>query len=179
MTVKEIQNNILVLEYRQDENDEHYGSCLWARFYFNLDRYELMIMSDCGNYGYKWYETPKSESFLQLMARCSGGYIKDKIYGSPKVFDYDATKEHIYYYFEDDPEGKEKLDAIFEEIEIYGSGVDEAGEFLRVFEDNNDGYFSDIWEYIVYTYPADVDKICEVFENCIRPKIREIVRNSE
>lgn len=54
MTVKEINPRILTLEYRQEKGDEGYGSCLWARFMFNLDRYELSITSDCGNYGYKW-----------------------------------------------------------------------------------------------------------------------------
>ena len=39
MTVKEINPNILTLEYRQEKTDKDYGSCLWARFMFNLDRY--------------------------------------------------------------------------------------------------------------------------------------------
>ena len=46
--VTEIQPNIVALEYRQEQSDKDYGSCLWARFYFNLDRYELTIVSDCG-----------------------------------------------------------------------------------------------------------------------------------
>ena len=81
MTVNIVKPNMLCLEYRQEKEDKDYGSCLWARFTFNLDRYELTITSDCGNYGYKWVETPKSESFLELMARCDEGYILDKIYG--------------------------------------------------------------------------------------------------
>lgn len=40
-TVKEINPNIFCLEYRQDKEDADYGSCLWARFLFNLDKYEL------------------------------------------------------------------------------------------------------------------------------------------
>lgn len=66
MTVKEIVPNILCLEYRQDREDKDYGTCLWARFMFNLDRYEMTITSDCGNYGYKWCETPDSESSWNL-----------------------------------------------------------------------------------------------------------------
>ena len=38
MTVKEIPVNIRCLEYRQDKTDMDYGSCLYARFYFNLDK---------------------------------------------------------------------------------------------------------------------------------------------
>lgn len=95
MTVNIVKPNMLCLEYRQEKEDKDYGSCLWARFTFNLDRYELTITSDCGNYGYKWVETPKSESFLELMVRCDEVYILDKIYGSPDVFDYEETKNYF------------------------------------------------------------------------------------
>lgn len=69
MTVKEIPVNIRCLEYRQDKADTDYGSCLYARFYLNLDKYELNIISDVGNYAYQWVATPEHESFLELMAR--------------------------------------------------------------------------------------------------------------
>ena len=181
MTVKEIKPNILYLEYRQEKIDKDYGSCLWARFMFNLDRYELSITSDCGNYGYKWVETPKSESFLELMARCNDGYMLDKLYGYADVFDYKATKEIIYDYFGEDEENKEKLDEIFEEMEIYGCGVDSQSEFMRVFEDNNDNDFCDVWELLQYVYPSNALKIVEVFKEYIQPYIREQLkeRNNE
>ena len=161
MTVKEIKPNILYLEYRQEKIDKDYGSCLWARFMFNLDRYELSITSDCGNYGYKWVETPESESFLELMARCAD------------VFDYEATKKRIYEYFGEDEEDKEKLDETFEEMEIYGCSVDSPSEFMRVFEDNNDNDFGDVWELLKYVYPSNALKIVEVFKEYIQPYIRE------
>ncbi len=176
MTVKEISQRILTLEFRQERGDADYGSCLWARFYFNLDRYELMIMSDCGNYGYKWCETPEAESFLQLMARCSAGYIKDKIYGTPKVFDYEATKRSLYEMFRDEEDCIEKLNEIFESIESEYYEPVEGNDFMRMFDEYNDGYFSDTFEFPHYVYPADVEKICNVFEKCIRPKIREILK---
>lgn len=172
MKVSEIKPNILCLEYRQEEGDPDYGSCLWARFMFNLDRYELTITSDCGNYGYKWYETPSTESFLELMARCESGYILYKLYGNEDVFDYEATKKRIYECW--DKEYKEELDDIFQEVELYGY-PDNESEFLRVFEDNNNGDFSDVWDLVEYTYPLNALKITEVFDEHIRPKIKEIV----
>lgn len=179
MTVNEIKPNMLCLEYRQEKEDKDYGSCLWARFNFNLDRYELNITSDCGNYGYKWCETPNSESFLELMARCGEGYMLDKLYGHKDIFDYDATKERIYEIFGEDEEDKERLDEIFDEIEVYGSYVDTAQEFMRVFEDNNHGYFSDVWEYLQFVYPTNALKIVEVFGECIKPKIKEILKQQQ
>lgn len=177
MTVNEVKPNILCLEYRQEKDDKDYGSCLWARFTFNLDRYELAITSDCGNYGYKWVETPEAESFLELMARCDKWYILNKIYGNEDIFDYEATKEIIYEYIGE--KDKEKLDDIFLEMDAYGGNPDSASEFMRVFDENNDGYFCDVWELLQYRYPADALKIVSVFEDCIKPKIKEIIENKE
>ena len=173
MKVNQIDINILCLEYRQDREDKDYGSCLWARFYFNLDRYELMIMSDCGNYGYKWCETPDSERFLELMARVGKDYLLHKLCGNPKVFDYEATKAHFYDYA-DDEEDKKRLDEIFEEIEC--KYIPDCGEtFIELFEQENDGWWCDVWEYPVYVYTANQKRIVKVFDECIRPKIREII----
>lgn len=175
MTVNEIKPNILCLEYRQEETDKDYGSCLWARFMFNLDRYELTITSDCGNYGYKWVETPKSESFLGLMARVDDGYMLDKLYGSANLFDYEATKKFAYKWYADDEEDKEKLDKIFEEVEwMYKPETAEL--FLDKFDSENDGYFSDTWELPQYDYPANALKIVQVFKDYIQPKIKEILK---
>lgn len=174
MTVNIVKPNMLCLEYRQEKEDKDYGSCLWARFTFNLDRYELTITSDCGIYGYKWVETPKSESFLELMARCDEGYILDKIYGSPDVFDYEKTKKLFYEYADDDNEKKE-LDRIFAEIEWCGYPHTE-DEFIRVFEEESSDY-DNVWEYIQYSYPANALKIVSVFDECIRQKIEEIIKN--
>lgn len=175
MQINELKPNILCLEYRQEKGDKDYGSCMWARFYFNLDRYELSIISDCGNYGYKWYETPKTESFLQLMARCDGGYILDKIYGNADKFNYEATKERFYQDVEEDEtEIKERLDEIFDDMEMWGN-TEDGQVFLAEFEKENDIDFCDVWEYLVYDYPANALKIVSVFEEHIKPKIREMV----
>lgn len=175
MTVKEIIPNILCLEYRQDREDKDYGTCLWARFMFNLDRYEMTITSDCGNYGYKWCETPDSESFWELMVRCEKEYILNKIYGNADIFDYKATKEHIYECCCYDDEDKAKLDRIFEDIELDYEPNEEI-DFMRKFDEENDDYFTDIWEFTQYRYPADAIKIVTVFDECIRPKIKEIMK---
>lgn len=175
MTVTDIKNDILVLEYRQDKSDDDYGTCLWARFYFNLDRYELFITSDCGEYGYKWVETPKSESFLELMARCDKWYVLNKLYGNEDVFNYEDTKTKFYEYFGEDEADKEKLDEIFDDVELYGE-PESSEAFLRVFEDNNDGDFCDVWKYCCFDYPANALKIVSVFDEYIRTKIVDIIR---
>lgn len=178
MTIKEIEPRMKIIEYRQEPGDKDYGSCLWARFCFNLDRYEMSITSDCGNYGYKWCETPDSESFLHLMARCDKWYIINKIYGYEDIFDYELTKKRLLESCGGDEEDLEKLKDIFEYIEdIYGE-PDTADSFVRVFEEEDiDKYFEsyDIWQEIEYVFPANALKICEVFDEHIRPYIKTML----
>lgn len=176
MTVTEKEYKIICLEYRQERDDEFYGSCLYARFYFNLDKYELTIISDCGNYGYKWVETPDTESFLELMARCGSDYIIRKIYGKPDEFDYDTTIECIRDYIGDDNcEMMEEFERIKTTIE--SEYIPDTGqEFVRMFdEENYNGTFCNTFELPVYVYPYDVKKICKIFEESIKPKIKEIL----
>ena len=176
MTVKEIDPQILVLEYRQERDDEDYGTCLWARFYFNLEKYELLVTSDCGDFAYGWVATPDTEKFLKLMARIDKDYLIQKFCGNPKEFDYQATKDRLYDYWGEEQEDREKLDEIFDDIENYGEP--ESGEtFIRLFEEANDGTFCDAWEMPVYGYSPWQERIVQIFEDCIQPKIKEILKN--
>ncbi len=172
MTVKEKEYNTLTLEYRQERDDTDYGSCLWARFYFNLDQFELTICSDCGSYGHKW-PVSDNEDFLELMFRCSKHYFLGKIYGKADIFSYKLTKSRLYDLHED-PEDIEKLDYIFENIEA-DYEPNEAGDFIRQFDEYNEGYFADTFEMPEYSYPSDVLKICDIFSEHIKPYIRKIL----
>lgn len=168
-TVKEIQPNIRCIEYRQEPTDEHYGSCLYARFYFNLDRYELTIVSDCGSYGYKWVEATK-ESFLHLMARCDGDYIINKIYGHADVFDFDSTLKNFLDMVDDSD--KAKYVEFFNEY----AGADTARDFVDTVQEEWPNEFDscDLWySCIEYMLPADVRKIGQIFDDFIRPYIKE------
>lgn len=177
MRVKEITPRMLILECRQEKGDKDYGSCLWARFMFNLDRYELSITSDCGNYGYKWCETPESESFLELMSRVSKDYLLGKLYGRPDVFDYELTKNSAYDWYGEEDEDREKLDEIFEEVELEYQ-PSQSDDFLSKFDDANNGYFADTFELPRYVYPSDALKIVDVFDTAIRPYIKKILSES-
>ena len=176
--VEVIHPNTLILQYTQDKDDPTYGSCLWARFVFNLDRYEMTITSDCGNYGYKWFETPNSESFLHLMARCEAGYILNKIYGHANIFDYDETKKNLYQLYSYDQDDLDELNRIFDEIENDGWGMipETAESFVNIFTEHNNDHFIDIWDFPQFIYPANALKICEIFEKHIVPAIKEILK---
>ena len=183
-TVNEIPTNIRCIEFRQSKGDPDYGKCLYARFYFNLDKYELTIISDCGNYGYKWIETPRTESFLELMSRIDGGYLLDKLYGPAKIFDYEKTKESLLKEYEDSyKETKEELNRILQNIE--DEYVPETAEdFVRRFEDERlsadyDVYDSEtLWSNIKKSYPSDILKIISIFEKSIVPAICLMLNNN-
>jgi len=171
MTVKEITPNILVLEFRQEHSSAEFGGCLWARFYFNLDRFELLIESDCGAYGYKWVET--KETFLHLMARCEGCYILNKI-SQADIFDYEATKKNIIdNYFSNDDD----IHDIFKKIE----DAYEPENMSALISELDDNYIitDDLWTYAEYRYPLNAVTICNVFEKAIRPRIQEILGRSK
>lgn len=184
MQVKEFTPNMLYLEYKQEKEDKDYGSCLWARFMFNLDRYELLISSNCGSYGYKWYETPDSESFLELMARVDKDYMLSKLYGKPDVFDYAASKANIYeeLVFKGSILTKELLDEIFTQIESdYGDYFYHAHSFMDAFkridnkyyENSFEGDYPNVYGSLEFSYPVNALKIADVFETCIKPVLKE------
>ena len=176
MTVKQIPVNMICLEYRQEPGDEHYGSCLWARFYFNLDRYELQIMSDCGNYGYKWVEgkTP----FLNLMLGMDEGYLIGKLYGQPDIFDWDKTKKRLLEYYDDEQDDvKESLNRGIMDIENDWIPESESDFYRQM--DEHLGWIDESYYYVEKVYPMDAIKICSVFENYIKPKIKEILEDGK
>jgi len=170
MKVQEIPVNIRCLEYTQDKSDSDYGSCLYARFYFNLEKYELNIISDCGDYSYKWMATPEHESFLELLARINSDYLIRKLCGSPRTFNYEKTKENFYKYA--DEEEKNKLDTIFEYMNTPSSG----DAFLEMLE-NYSLDFSEPWECLEYEYNFQQRRIVNIFEQHIQPAIKEMLKS--
>lgn len=52
-------------------------------------------------------------------------------------------------------------------------------DFVRMFDEENDGTFIDTFEMPVYGYPYSAVKIAEIFNKHIRPKIKEILRENE
>ena len=69
--------NITRVAWHQEPGDEHYGSCLWAYYDFDLTSGILTVQSDCGYYHYRWPE--RGDDFLHLMAGVDSDYLTEKL----------------------------------------------------------------------------------------------------
>lgn len=172
-------SNIVTIQYREEKGDEHYGTCLWAIFHLDLDRYDLLITSDCGNYTYGWVPTPKSESFIELLCRMEPEYLLGKI-SDKTVVEQAATEKAILEYV------KDLADTYDIELDEYDLGqIKEAShqrserDVLDAVKDallptGLDGKTDDyeILCCIEKIEPAGARAIVKIFETYIQPKIR-------
>lgn len=169
--------SIVSLLYQQGKDDPDYGSCLWARFYLDLENYTLNIESDCGNYSYGWKPT-ENESFLQLLSRMGMDYLLGKI-SSESEADGDATWESVEAYISDA--------SAYENIQIDAGTWEELKDACHISHDSRDimdaikeALPSDLWDALDHDwlrgciemdYPEQAKRIVKIFGTCIRPKI--------
>lgn len=171
--------NIVSLRFEQERGDPDYGSCQWAIFNLDLDRYDLFITSDCGNYSYRWIPTPSNESFMHLMSRIESGYLLDKL-ASPCVIDSEKTfaevKALMDAYGADLSEEDIDNEPIFNLKSIEhccqcDNTKDVYESLMTAFHgtplENVDPY--DVYSCIQHDYTANAKKIVEVFAEYIQP----------
>ncbi len=180
------QPQTICFEYRQEKSDPHYGSCLWADFVFDLEKYTLSIMSDCDSYAYGWVPTPAHESMLQLMCRINDDYLLGKISDCTQLLEEEsmvAAKAYAKELFEawgSDAVLPYTLDDLMHEIENVSFSD---GSVLACSElaDVLDSYglevvdSEEMYDCIKMDYPARAKKVCEIFRNHIQPAIREYI----
>ena len=173
---------IVTISYHQTRDDADYGSCLWARFNFDVKHYHLSIESDCGSYGNGWVPTPDHETFLHLCSRFEPEYLLDKI-GTRSVVDGVATHEALMEFLEDyDDTAYEALTAkqrkqIEEACRSNRTANDCIENILDELESTEySGSCSryDIACCIEMTYPRSVKKITEIFWDHIQPELRKL-----
>lgn len=184
--VTEINPKIITLEFRQERGNPDYGSCLWARFYLDTENYNLIIESDCGNYGYAWAPTPTSKSFLHLMARVDADYLLDKI-SSETVIDEKATLNNVaeniwgYRHLSLCTANRPCMDDV--RNAVFCSDVP-SEVVTALCESFNFSFMAnaiddyDIYELVVMSHPARAKKIVEIFEQFIAPKCFELDRET-
>lgn len=169
--------NIIRLIYRQEPRDPHYGSCLWADFYLDPERGSLAILSDCGNYGYRWPE--KGWDFIRLMERVDTDYLLRKLCEEKQV-DIPETINRLREALQDSEEYSRgqidryilRLKSTFEDYDLDDS-PDLTGHLVTEWCNEYELDIPDAWEYVKVDYTSDQKRIAEIFEQWIRPLVRE------
>lgn len=160
------------ISYRQEKGDHDYGTCLWADFDFDTEKYTLQIMSDCGNYSYGWVPTPQAELFFHLCRRFDAGYLLYKI-ANPTQIDDEATYAaavNLLQYYDDLPanwkeELKDDLSVCCNEHEI----AEAITKLANTYGIDLDGY--EVWCCIEKDYTANAKKIVDVYMKHIVPAL--------
>lgn len=182
-TVEILKPSIVTFAYKQLKDDEDYGSCLWARFNFDLVNYSMTIESDCGDYSYGWTPTPETESFLHLCSRFNKDYLLEKLSSQSRV-DTDETRKAIFEWIELNNIDIENPDLnSLKELEFASSGY--TATFIELEKKIDELELNDIFDAeeigdcIIMDYPYKVLKIVDVFIRHIKPKIKEYEENKQ
>lgn len=184
MRIDTLKPNILRIAYHQTKDDAHYGSCLWAYFDFDLDRYMLNIQSDAGDAAYRWYETPDSESFLHLMARIDGDYLLNKLF-TESVVDIEATKAKLREWLEEMDMEKDEIDGAMQDFDFalldcdVEHNIDMAYRVVEDWNSDDELGIDMAFELVQTDFTAGEKRIVSIFIEHIQPKIREIVKAGE
>ena len=184
MKIETEKPNIVRISFHQEKGDPHYGSCMWAYFDFDLDKYMLNIQSDAGDASYRWVATPEHESFLHLMARVNDDYLMNKLFRET-VVDEEATKNALLEYLtemdmdEDDINNAAcALEYIFDDYSVERN-IGLAQAIVEKWNSDNDLCIDEAYSYVQTDFTAGEKRIVQIFADYIQPRIQELVREEE
>ena len=184
MRIEAGKPNILRISFHQEQGDPHYGSCMWAYFDFDLDKYTLNIQSDAGDASYRWVATPDHESFLHLMARVNDDYLMNKLFRET-VVDEAATRDALLECLtemeldEDDiNNAADALEYIFDDYSVERN-IGLAQAIVEKWNSDNDLCIDEAYSYVQTDFTAGEKRIVQIFADYIQPKIQELVREEE
>lgn len=177
MTVTIEKPDIITLMFRQERSDTDYGSCLWARFYLDLQNYTMSIESDCGNYSYGWIPTPDHETFLELLCRMNRYYLLDKL-AQRSVVDGESTWKSIKELLESEELTLDELALHDLEVSCHQQSAQGViSDVVAILDDTECGAITgfDIAQCIELDYKAGAKKIVDVFKTAIVPPLKEML----
>lgn len=175
MSVQKLNSRII--KYRL--YDEKSKGVLY--YTLDLDKYSLSIDGET-TAGYKWVETPKTESFIKLMLRCDSGYLMNKLFN--RVFDLEksveAMKEFLkenewFYRYKDKKECLKEIDDIC--VDYDRELVNEVIKLLEEYNVDVDGDMEyDLWNCIERTYKYWDRKAVDLFCEFIKPELKKEIQ---
>lgn len=176
MSVEKLNSRII--KYRLVDEESH-GVLYYT---LDLDKYSLSIGGETSA-DYKWVETPKTESFIKLMIRCSNYYLLNKLFR--QEFDLENSieamknfiEEHKWFYrYKDKKAFLEEIENIeaYCESEFVNRVIELLGEY-DVELDGDDEY--NLWSYgVKKDYKYWDKKAVELFCEFIKPELKKEIQ---
>lgn len=178
MSVEKLNSRII--KYRLVDEKSH-GVLYYT---LDLDKYSLSIGGETSA-DYKWVETPKTESFLELMVRCDSGYLLNKLFN--RVFDLEKSINSVIEYFEEyglfdcDYENDEKEDFLEEikgiDCDCENCFIERVNEILDDYDKNYIDADYDLWNRIEKSYKYWDKKAVDLFCEFIKPELEKELQN--
>ena len=178
MSVQKLDSRII--KYRLYDEETH-GVLYYT---LDLDKYSLSIGGETSA-DYKWVETPKTESFIELMVRCDSGYLLYKLFD--RVFDLEKSIKSVIEYFEEyglfdhDYESDEKEDFLEEikgiDCDCENCFIEKVNEILDDYDKNYIDADYDLWNRIEKSYKYWDRKAVDLFCEFIKPELEKELQN--
>ena len=154
-----------------EPGDELHRDCMWADFSLDNESYTISVVSDSGNFAYRWGPS-KNESFKNLMSRIGSEYLLNK-FADRTELDLKETikklKEYVDYHVESRKE-KRSINKYLENLRVYS-----VGELIQEINDYcGDARIRERWAYesIVMDYPIQARVISQFFVKYLQPVLR-------
>lgn len=181
-----VVNNHMVTFRYVPETDEEYSKCMWADFILDLDGYNMIINSDCGNYTYTgWKPTPDTESFMHLCQRLDEGYLLEK-FSDRTQFALEPTVEALKDYIIADGMldivyiNEERSQKLFEELKAACKSGGDDRTIMDNIEEVLDDYGLkgcyedyDICCCIQKDYPIGIKTLVDIYLKFVVPRIKD------
>lgn len=156
----------------EGKNEDKYGGGWFIAFMDTAGAFS--VVSDFGNYGYRW--SPHPDIRYCLAYNWSPGYVSEKLaYHVPEVADEDAiieaVKEHIIQMRRDGSFDKDEARAAWDDIDSWSiesegdfrdwmnaTEIKEPWEFWRGMRPQLRGFMKNVWPRLVEMMKADIAK---------------------
>lgn len=175
INVEELDSRII--KYRLKDNKN--GAIVY--YTLDLDKYQLAIQGETTG-SYKWYETPETESFLELMIRCDKYYLLKKLFN--EVFDCNKSINNIKKYIKENyifTDKYEQKEIFYELSEIDTDSpevfMDKVFDILKMHPKDYDTY--EICCCMENSYKYWDEKVISYFCNNIKPKLKQRLKKEK
>jgi len=165
------------------------GSACWAVFFVDEETYCLSVLSDYGDYAYRWGQP--GESFKKFLTTCDRSYVIGKLgQGDGKWFDADKTIENLERHVEEllkskalTSRQKDDIEDHLQEIKDWGARTNEGFSVIlmqgAIAEHTPDFYESARDIFVTGHHPQLVSFMDKIWPEFIAALKKEVAGSSQ